>query len=173
MLKTQSLLYILLLFSVSSTQAFAETDWAFCYNSQKNRVYFQTESDIAQNKGQCLGRTYFQGDSGFHLIEDEKDDKGFAKGLPGVSMNIVMDSGQHILVSQWNNLTKNNTVIVLEPNHKNNNVKRHCTIKNYYNSFKTRINEKSGIFEVWVRQPKSTHSNKFHHVWKACFKTKK
>ena len=105
----------------------------------------------------------------YHLIEDTIDEKGFSRNEPGTAMKINLKNGRSLLVTQWNNLTKNNTIIVLEPDHKNKKVKKHCEIKNFSDEFKARVSiKRQGKFMVNINEPVTEFSEKFHRVWKTC-----
>ena len=161
---------LMTLVSLISSTAMANADWTFCYNSNKNRVYFQTITDLEQNNGACLGKTYFQSpEEELRLIVDEKDAKGFPRGLPGTAVNMTLRTGKQILITQWNDLSKYNVVMVLEPNQKTKKVKKHCQYKNYSSHFRGRYNAKLKQFEVLINEPVSTYSENFHKVWKKCF----
>jgi hypothetical protein len=153
---------------LSHEQASADTAWAYCYNQKQNRIYFQTAQEIKKHKGACLSRTYYQGLKNFELIEDDLDANGFPVGAKGTSLNMILDSGRNILVSHWTNLTKNNTLIVLEPDFTNNQVKVHCTYKNFSNDVKARVDKKDGVFKVLIRQPYPEKSENYITRWQNC-----
>ena len=153
---------------VSLAKKKTKQNWIYCYNESSNRIYFLTIKRFKKNKGKCRGRTYFQGYKNHYLMEDSTDERGFPRGEPGSPMKINLNQGRSVLVTQWNNLTKNNTIIVLEPNLVNRYVKKHCVIKNFSDSFRARVNKKTGRFEVNINKPITELSEKFHRVWKAC-----
>lgn len=150
-----------------STPALA-SDWVHCYNEKQNRVYFQTQADLKEHEGACLGRTYFQGPKHYMLIEDSVDDKGFSQGEKGSSLHMNLDNGRSLLISHWTNLTKHNTLMVLEPDFENHQVKKRCVYKNYSDDVKARVDSKSGQLKVFVRQPKTEQAREFVTGWKTC-----
>ena len=83
-------------------------------------------------------------------------------------MKINLNNGRIVLVTQWNNLTKSNTIVVLEPDHVNKKVKKHCVIKNFSDDFRAKVNKKTGKFMVNINEPVTELSEKFHRVWKTC-----
>jgi len=151
-----------------SIESHASSKWASCYNSVQNRIYFQTRNDLEQHKGRCLGRTYYQGPKEFHLIEDDLDANGFPLGTEGSSLNITLDNGRNFLVTHWNNLTKNNTLIVLEPNFETNQVRVLCRFANYSNKVKAKVDPKDGLFKVLLRYPYPEISENFVTRWVEC-----
>jgi len=150
-----------------SSYCYADSQWAYCYEAQSNRIYFQTKEEIMKNRGKCFGKTYYQGMKNFELIKDELDSEGFPRGAEGSPVNMTFDNGRNILITHWNDLSKNNLVIVLEPSLKNRSVQVHCQHKNYSNSFQARV-DKSKSFKIKVRQPIDNHSDQFRDVKKSC-----
>ncbi len=161
------IMFVLGLFLFTST-SFAESDWAYCYDSPSNRIYFQTKEEIKLLKGKCFSKTYYQGQKNFDLILDTLDEQGFPRGEAGAPLNMNLNSGRNILVTHWNDLSKNNLLIVLEPNLKNHSVKIHCQYKNYSNRLEARVDSGDGRFKVRVREPLNDVSDLFRLVWKNC-----
>ena len=142
--------------------------WTYCYNKSSNRIYFLEMKELKKNKNSCQGRTYFQGYKNYHLIQDSVDEKGFSRNEQGTAMKMNLKNGRSILVTQWNNLTKTNMIIVLEPDHKNKKTKKHCEIENFSDEFKAKVSKKTGKFILNVNKPVTEFSEKFHRVWKEC-----
>lgn len=164
-LKLLSLVGIALVMSVNVE---ASSKWASCYNASQNRIYFQTQKDLKAHKGKCLGRTYYQGEKGFELIEDDLDANGFPLGTEGASLNITLENGRNLLVTHWTNLTQNNTLIVLEPNFINNHVRVLCRFANYSNKVKAKVDRKDGLLKVLLRYPYPEISENFVTRWVEC-----
>ncbi len=164
-LKFASLAGIALVLSVNAD---ASSKWASCYNSSQNRIYFQTQKDLSAHKGRCQGRTYYQGEKGLELIEDDLDGQGFPLGTEGASLNITLANGRNLLVTHWTNLTQNNTLIVLEPNFKNNQVRVLCRFANYSNKVKAKVDPKDGRLKVLLRYPYPEVSENFVTRWVEC-----
>ena len=161
---------VIMIFIISTMflpKAESKGHWTYCYNKSSNRIYFLEISELKKIK-KCHGRTYFQGQKGYHLIQDSVDEKGFSRNEPGTTMKINIKKNRSVLVTQWNNLTKSNTVIVLEPDYINKKVKKHCVIKNFSDIFEAKVNKKTGKFMVNINKPVTELSEKFHRVWKVC-----
>ncbi len=166
--KTFLMIIIFVISTMFLSRAESRESWTHCYNRSSNRIYFLEIEELKKNKKSCQGKIYFQGYKKYHLIQDSVDEKGFSRNEPGTTMKINLKNGRVLLVTQWNNLTKSNTVIVLEPDHVNKKVKKHCVIKNFSDEFRAKVNKKTGQFIVNVNEPVTELSEKFHRVWKIC-----
>ena len=168
--KTFLTVIVFLLFMLNFPKAKAqENNWIHCYDESSNRIYFLETEELKSNKPyHCNGETHFQGYQHYALIEDRSDSMGFFLGEPGAPMKIQLtNSGQNLLVTQWNNLTKSNLIIVLEPDLMNKSVRVHCAVRNFSDTFGIKVNEE-GQFMVLINEPVTELSEEFHRIWKPC-----
>ncbi|MEM7645871.1 MAG: hypothetical protein AAF203_03075 [Pseudomonadota bacterium] len=151
----------------------AQADWSFCYNQGTKRVNFlsfkQKRGNLKTQKKQCRSNTYYQQrDKTFQMIEDEMDTTGFPKNLPGKPKIMSNKKGRRILVTQWNSLSKLNTIEVLEPNFKSNQVKRHCQVDNWSDIYEVKWNKKATALKFQVSTGEKNKQGKIIKTWKTC-----
>jgi hypothetical protein len=142
--------------------------WTSCYNRSKSRLYFRSHSDRRELKS-CQSSTSFRVPKEYHLIETLKEGKGhFSTPIAGTKRTLELDNGRRLLVSQWNNMSKANKILVLEPNLKQGKVKKHCMLDNFGDAYSARFNKDSGKVEVLVNFPRTLGGNDYRQVWKTC-----
>lgn len=145
-----------------------ESKWTSCFNRDESKLYFRAQND-KRKLGQCSGETVFKVPKEFKLIETvDSGDKNFSIPTPGTKRTLLINNGRRVLVSQWNNLSKANKILVLEPNMANKKVKKHCVFDNFSDAYSARYNAKTKKIEVLLSLPKTLGGNDYRRIWKTC-----
>ncbi len=142
--------------------------WTSCYSRQKSKLYFKSHNDKRKTK-QCSGSTVFTVPKEYKLIEMVKDNGShFSTPIPGTKRILELNNGRRVLVSQWNNLSKSNTILILEPNLESKKVKKLCVFDNFSDAYSARFNSKTKKIEVLVNTPATLGGNDYRKIWKTC-----
>lgn len=144
----------------------SHANWVSCYNSESNRVYFNKKDPGPQTK--CKGPIYYQAANGYEMITETFDQNGAPTGEAGPSKNINLDNGRKLFISQWNDWSKSNTVMVLEPNFKKKNVIKLCQFRNHGDAFSHKYDKEKKVLKVLVKQPKPGDSEQLVTKWIDC-----
>lgn len=168
--KISALLFLSVLIVSGFSQAASDHSerWTTCYNRSKSKLFFRSHKDRRDLKS-CNGSTSFRVPQEFHLIETLKNEnEHFSTPIAGTKRTLKLDNGRRILVSQWNNMSKANKILILEPNMNQRKVKKHCMLDNFGDAYSARYNKSSGKIEVLVNFPNTLGGNDYRKVWKTC-----
>lgn len=142
--------------------------WTTCYSEKSNHIFFKTVGSKASKNKSCSGNTSFRGPTHYKLITPHFDKSGFSSPVSGIQKIVVVPGGRRVLVSQWNNMSKTNLIMVSEPNFSKKMVKQYCALDNDGEAFSARYNSRKKQLEILVLKSKSVHNNQLTKVWKTC-----
>jgi hypothetical protein len=167
--KTQILTLSLFVLTFSQTSL---ASWTSCYNKKENKLFFiaidNASSTLKDAKTTCSSQTFFKGPKNFHLITEVDNANGFANGEPGSEQIMKVKNNRQIMISQWNDLSKSNRILVLEPDFKSNQVKVHCQIENFDDSFSAKVDPSTGLLKVFVLASKNKNTDEVVRLWQKC-----
>lgn len=156
--------FLFLIFWVAASIASAQ--YVHCYNKSEKRLYFTPYSQIATTKAKspsrCTGRTFYTEPNG--MVYDVED----PNGAGDTEQMMRLNNRRQLLISSWNSYSQVNTLIVLEPDFKNNVVRELCRLDNYSDLFTAKVDTAKNTLMILIREPADINQTTFRQSWKSC-----
>jgi len=151
---------------LSSRSVASKRDWTYCYknnyNNNINKVYF-----LASGSTPCGGNTSFSMPMEFYLHENLPSVDGSTIVAQAQPRFFHLKDGSTVFVSQWDNASRENTVMVHKVNLSRGTVTEYCRKEsNYSPNFDVR--EEGGVLQISLKKYKAASADEPVRDWFNC-----